>query len=165
MRNLSTRPGLILAILCVQVFSVGACTRRGLNNGTSDADFDCDATCEADVRSHAVSAGRLQVTEAQWQAAFASGKAALAQDPEWRELIAENKQQVCQTIARTADPEKVRDLYERIGKRTSDDIYGDPIIGHAIEPGDSPVVDAARAKVVKVHLLRYIFVRDQHSCP
>jgi hypothetical protein len=155
----------MLAILYVLIFSVGACTRRGLNHGTSDAELDCDTTCEADVRSHAVSAGRLQVTEAQWQAAFASGKAALAQDPEWLALIAENKQMACQIIARTADPQKARDLLERVGKKTNDDIYGDPTIGKAIEPGDNPAVDAARAKVVKVHLIRYTFARDLHSCP
>ena len=166
MRNLSARPGLILAILYVLVFGVAGCSRRGSSpNRGGDGDFDCDATCEADVRSHAVSAGRLQVNEAQWQAAFAAGKAELANDPQWLELIAEMNQLICPIIAHTADRQKVQDLEQRIGQRTTDDLLAPPNVGNATKAGDSPEVDAARAKVVKIHLIRYIFYRQRHSCP
>jgi hypothetical protein len=42
----------------VLVFSAGACTRRNLSHGTSDADFDCDIAGEARVRVQAMSTGR-----------------------------------------------------------------------------------------------------------
>jgi hypothetical protein len=161
-KNLSTRPGVISAILCVLVFSVGACTRRGLNHDTSDTDFDCDSTCEAQVRVLAMSAGRLQVTEAQWQAAFASGKHSLAHDAEYVALIAEMKEQVCQ---RPFDQQKFLDWNTRMSKKMGDDLYKDGIVGNAILPGDSPKVNEARARVAKIQIIRYMEKRDRQSCP
>lgn len=159
MRNLSTRPGLISIFLCVLAFSIGACSRRGL---PSDAGFDCDATCEAQVKVQAISAGRLQVTEAQWKAAFASGKASIEHDPEWLGVIAEMKEQVCKS---GTDSQKFRDWNERMSKKTNDDIFNDRMIGNATQPGDSPEVNEARAKVVKIQIVRYWFMRDLKACP
>jgi len=165
--NRLTGAGLILGTVCVLIFTMAGCSRRGsgANAGTGDGEFDCDAACEADVRSHAVSAGQMKVNEAQWQAAFAAGKAELAQDPEWLALIAEGKQMACQEIAHTADRQQVLDLNGRIGKRVEDDMLAGANVGLASVAGDSPDIDAARIKVVKLHLIRYIFARNRHSCP
>jgi hypothetical protein len=162
MRNLSTRSGLISAILCILVFSAGGCTRRSQDHGISDADFDCDSSCEAQVKVQAMSAGRLQVTDAQWQAAFASGKNSLAHDAEWLELITEMKERVCQ---RATDRQKFRDWNERMSEKTNDDIFKDGKITNAALAGDSPEVSEARAKVVEIQIVRYMYERDRKSCP
>jgi|SRR5277367_929970 len=137
--------------------------RRGFNQGAGNADIDCDADCEAKVKLNAIQAGRLQVTDAQWQTAYASGKAAFAKDTELLSLIDEWKQQTCQRTART-DPQKARDLDQRFTKKITEDVYGDGTIADAIQSGDTPVVDAARAKVVKVQLMRYMMMRDMSAC-
>jgi len=161
MRNRSNRSGLILAFLCGLVFAMGAC-RRSAQVSIPDDGLDCDSACEAQVKVQSISAGRLKVTEAQWQAALASGRASLAHDPEWLKLIAEMKEVVCQ---RATDSEKFRDWNERESKKTNDDIFNDGKIGNAIMPGDSPEVDDARAKVAKIQIVRYMFERDMKSCP
>jgi hypothetical protein len=191
MKNRSIRSGLILAILCVLIFAVAACAqsadeqslgdvarsqrqkqapakviidegemaRRGLNHGDS---LDCDSTCEAQVRTQSISAGRLQVNDAQWQAAFTSAKASLAHDAEWLGLIAEMKEMVCLRATRS---EKFRNWNERESKKSSDDFYKDGTMGNAILPGDSPAVNEARVKVAKIQIIRYMFERDIRSCP
>jgi hypothetical protein len=166
-RNQSSGAGLVLEILCVLIFTLVGCSRResGSKPGTGDGELYCDAACEADVRSHAVSAGQMKVNDAQWQAAFDAGKAELAKDQEWLGLIAEQKHMVCQEIAHTADRQQIYDLNERIGKRIQDDMLTGANVGHASEAGDSPDIDAARVKVVKLHLIRYLCVRNRHSCP
>src|ERR1035438_2527420 len=147
MRNRSTRSGLILTALCLPIFAVAACAqsanepslgdvarsqrqkqapakvvidedemaRRGLNHGDS---LDCDSTCEVQVRAQSISAGHLQVNDAQWQAAFNSAKASLAHDAEWLELIAEMKDMVC---LRATNSQKFRDWNERESKKSADD--------------------------------------------
>jgi hypothetical protein len=169
MTNRSYRSGLILTFLCGLVFVVGAC-RRSANQPSQpqqqvsvpDDGLDCDSACEAQVKVKSISAGRLKVTDAQWQAALASGRASLAHDPEWLQLIAEMKEVVCQ---RATDPEKFRDWNEREAKRTNEDIFNDGKIGNAIMPGDSPEVNEARAKVAKIQIIMYMFNRDLKSCP
>ena len=190
-RNRSTRSRLILAILCVLIFVVAACAqsadeqalgdvarsqrrkqapakviidedemaRRGLNHGGG---LDCDSTCEAQVRVQSISAGRLQVTDAQWQAAFTSAKASLAHDAEWLELIAEMKEMVCLAASNS---QKFRDWNERESKRTYDDVFKDRTIGNAVLPGDSPAANEARAKVAKIQIIMYIYKRDMQACP
>jgi hypothetical protein len=169
MKNRSNRSGLILAILCGLVFTMGACSRSAdqpsqpqKQVSIPDDDLDCDSTCEAQVKVQSISAGRLKVTEAQWQAALASGRASLAHDPEWLELIAEMKEVICQ---RATDSQEFRDWNERESKKTNDDIFKDGKIGNAIMPGDSPEVDEARAKVAKIQIVRYMYERDRQSCP
>jgi hypothetical protein len=191
MRNRAYRSGLILAILCGLVFAIEAraqspdeqslgdvarsqrrkqvpakvtidedeMARRGLNHGGG---LDCDSTCEAQVRAQSISAGRLQVTDAQWQAAFTSAKNSLAHDAEWLELIAEMKDVIC--LGASNSP-KFRDWNERESKKTNDDIYKDGKIGNASMPGDSPAVNEARAKVAKVQIILYMYKRDIQSCP
>jgi predicted GNAT family acetyltransferase len=103
----------------------------------------------------------LQVTEEQWQVAFASGKESLAHDAEWLELIAEMKERVCQ---RAADRQKFREWNEHMSKRTSDDIFKDGMITNATLSGNSPEVNEARAKVVKIQIVRYLYEHDRQSC-
>ena len=167
MKNLSHRYGLIFAILCGLVFTMGACNRSGDQASQSqkqvsvpDDGLDCDSACEAQVKVQSISAGRLKVTEVQWQAALASGRASLAHDPEWVELIAEMKGVICQ-----ADSQEFRDWNERESKKTNDDIFKGGKIGNAIMPGDSPEVDEARAKVAKIQIVQYMYQRDEKSCP
>lgn len=169
MRNRSNRSGLILAILCGLTFAMGACSRSAdqpsqpqKQASVPDDGLDCDSACEAQVKVQSMSAGRLKVTETQWQAALASGRASLANDPEWLDLITEMKEVVCQ---RATDSEKFRDWNERESKKTNDDTYKDGKIGNAIMPGDSPEVNEARAKVAKIQIVRYMFDRDKKSCP
>lgn len=155
-RNLSSRLRLILTIVCVLLFSVGACTRHDLNHGTSNSDFDCDTKCEAQVKVQSVGAG-LKVTDAQWRAAFASAMDSLAHDPEWLELIAEMKDVICQP-----NSQKFRDWNERESKRQAEEMDN---IGNAIMPGDSPELNEARAKIVKIKIIVYMYTRAQRSCP
>jgi hypothetical protein len=169
MKNCSNRSGLILAILCGLVFAMGACSRSAdqlsqpqKQVSVPDDGLDCDFACEAQVKIQSISAGRLKVTDAQWQAALASGRASLAHDPEWLELIAEMKEVICQ---RGTGSEKFRDWNERESKKTNDDIFKDGKIGNAIMPGDGPEVDEARAKVAKLQIVMYMFKRDLKSCP
>jgi len=191
MRNRSTRSRLILLILCLPIFAVAACAqsvdeqslgdvarsqrqkrapskvvidedemaRRGLNHGGG---LDCDSTCEAQVRVQSISAGRLQVTDAQWQAAFTSAKASLAHDAEWLNLIAEMKDVICLMATRS---QKFTDWNERESKKSYDDFYKDGTIGNATLPGDSPAVNEARAKVAKIQIVQYMYQRDEKSCP
>jgi hypothetical protein len=164
-RSRSNRSGLILAILCGLVFAMGACSRSAepqTQASVPDDGLDCDSACEAQVKVQSMSAGRLKVTEAQWQAALASARASLANDPEWLGLIAETKEVIC---LRGTHSEKFRDWNERESKKTNDDIFKDGKIGNAIMPGDSPEVNEARAKVAKVQIIRYMFERDMKSCP
>lgn len=169
MKKRSARSGLILAILCGLIFTMDGCNRTGdqpyqpqKQTSVPDDGLDCDSACEAQVKVQSISAGRLKVTEAQWQAALASGRASLAHDPEWLELIAEMKEVICQ---RGTGSEKFRDWNEREAKKTNDDIFKDGKIGNAIMAGDSPEVDEARAKVAKIQIVRYMFERDKKSCP
>ena len=169
MTNRSNRSGLILAIMCGLVFTMGACSRSAdqpsqpqKQVSVPDDGLDCDSACEAQVKVQSINAGRLKVTDAQWQAALASGRASLARDQEWLELISEMKEVVC---LQGAGSEKFRDWNERESKKTNDDIFKDGKIGNAIMPGDSPEVNEARAKVAKVQIVRYMFERDMKACP
>ena len=153
MRKLSSRPRLILAILCVLLFSVEACTRQ--DHGTSNADFDCDAKCEAEVKVQSLGAG-LKMTDTQWQPVFASAMDSLAHDSEWPGLIAEMKEAVCQM-----ESQKFRDWNERESKKQAEEMGN---IGNAIMPGDSPELNEARTKVVKIKIIVYLYMRDKRSC-
>jgi len=159
MKNRSIRSGLMLAILCGLVFTMGACSRKQVS--VPDDGLDCDSACEAQVKVQSISAGRLKVTDAQWQAALATGRASLAHDPEWLALIAEMKEAVCR---RGTDSQRL-DWNEREAKKTNDDIFKDGKIGNATMPGDSPEVNDARAKVAMVQIVRYMYERDRQSCP
>jgi hypothetical protein len=147
------RTGLILAILCGLAFAAEACNRSAnLSNVV-----DCDSTCEAQVRVQSMGAG-LKMTDAQWHAAFASAMDSLAHDPEWVELNAEMKEVICQPHS-----QKFRDWNERESKKNAEDMSKDNP-GKALMPGDSPEVNRARAEVVKIKILMYVFLHGRQSC-
>ncbi len=136
--------------------------RRGFNHGGGGGSVDCDSTCEAQVKVQSISAGRLQVTDAQWHAAFTSAMDSLAHDQERLDLIAEMKDVIC---LRATHSQKFRDWNERDSKKSYEEFYKDGKIGNAIMPGDSPAVNEARAKVAKLQIIVYLFNRDLQACP
>jgi len=140
--------------------------RRGLHHDADASGIDCDASCEVQVRVQAVQAGRLQVTDAQWQAAFAAGKAELARDNEMLDLLSDWKQAACQIQSHTEDRQKTGELMRHITKKLFDDaFYQNPeSIGRATEPGDNPTVNRQRAIVVKIQLVRFMIGRDSRAC-
>jgi hypothetical protein len=51
-----------------------------------------------------------------------------------------------------------------MSKKTNDDLFKDGMIANAGLLGDSPEVDEAWAKVVKIQIVRYMYERDRQSC-
>lgn len=57
--------------------------------------------------------------------------------------------------------QKFRDWNERESKKQAE---GMDNIGNAVMPGDSREVNEARAKVVKIKIIVYMYMRDKRSC-
>jgi hypothetical protein len=143
--------------------------QRRAQRGLSEASIQCDADCAAAVKAAILQDGQIHITEEQWQTALGAGEDELATDDDWSQMLPEIQQQVCQNHAIESD--KGKDLDRRVNKKFIDDARDSmDAISHAMEAGTSKAavnqaVDGARAKAVKMFIVKTLVERARKSCP
>ncbi|MFZ1919799.1 MAG: hypothetical protein WAU58_19660 [Terriglobales bacterium] len=145
--------------------------QRRAHRGNGDPALQCDDACVAAVKLAVQQDGRLQMTAEQWQTSLAAGEDELIQDDEWSQLFSDFRQQFCRrTSGGTVDPAKAGDLDRRVAKKLLDDAQKSmEVLGHAMQAGTSQAAinqaaDAARAKAMKLYIIRVQVERAKQSC-